>query len=76
MAVYSGDPKHVPGAYPQIRSDAGELANRFIREWEGKRLLSKAIARDITARFSTKVEKEYGREMESAAEVSRDPWIR
>jgi hypothetical protein len=76
MAVYSGGPKYIPGAYPQIRPDAGEPANRFIRAWEGKRLLSKAITRDITARFLTKVEKEYGREMESAAEVSRDPWIR
>lgn len=25
MAVYSGDPKHVPGTYPQIRPDAREL---------------------------------------------------
>jgi len=32
MAIDSVDPIHDPGAYPQIRPDARELANRLTRE--------------------------------------------
>jgi Cytidylate kinase-like family len=39
MAVYSGDPKRIiPGTYPKIRPDTRQLATRYIKEWEGKRL--------------------------------------
>jgi cytidylate kinase len=37
MADSSRQLKYVPGTYPNLRPSAPEMANRYIREWEGKR---------------------------------------
>ncbi|MDZ7697979.1 MAG: cytidylate kinase-like family protein [Deltaproteobacteria bacterium] len=41
MKVYIGDAKYMPGAYAKSRPSAAELADRYIREWDEKRLAEK-----------------------------------
>jgi hypothetical protein len=38
MTVQAGDSKYVPGTYPGRRRSASELASRYVREWDEKRL--------------------------------------
>lgn len=40
MAVYQRMTKYIPWTYVRPRPDAAELSNRFIREWDEKRLES------------------------------------
>lgn len=32
------DSKYIPGTYPRKRQSAGEIANRYVREWDEKRI--------------------------------------
>jgi hypothetical protein len=56
MAVYSGDPKHVPGTYPQIRPDARERPIDSSENGKAKGLV-----------HQKEEEKQNGRQMERAA---------
>ncbi|MFH1242077.1 MAG: cytidylate kinase-like family protein [Pseudomonadota bacterium] len=42
MIVYMDGEKYVPGTYARKRPDAAQLASRFIKEWDEKRLEGKA----------------------------------
>lgn len=42
MAEHAGGSKKVPGLYAQLRPSAPEMANRYVREWDEKRLERKA----------------------------------
>ena len=41
MRIDRGDVKRIPGTYAKKRADAADMANRYILEWDGKRLESK-----------------------------------
>jgi hypothetical protein len=38
MAANGGDSKYVPGTYPGRRRSVSEMASRYVREWDAKRL--------------------------------------
>ena len=44
MTTYMGDTEYTPGTYGKTRPNAAELADRYIREWEEKRLTKKNMA--------------------------------
>jgi cytidylate kinase len=49
MAKYTELLKYVPGTYATPRPDAADLANRYIREWDEKRLEQKA--KSVASKF-------------------------
>ena len=57
MKVYIGGAKYTPGAYAKSRPSAAELADRYIREWDEKRLAEKETAPAVypTICFSRKI---------------------
>ena len=38
MTTHSNASKHIPGIYPRTRPDAAEMAAKYVREWDQKRL--------------------------------------
>jgi len=41
MIAHSKGIKYTPGTYPNRRSDAAELADKYLREWEQRRIMAK-----------------------------------
>jgi hypothetical protein len=38
MAAHASDSKYIPGTYPKQRRSAPEMASRYVREWDEKRI--------------------------------------
>ena len=57
MKVYMGGAKYTPGTYAKARPSAAEMADRYIREWDEKRIASAKVPNQLfpTICFSRKI---------------------